>query len=142
MQMDGNTIFITGGTSGIGRGLARAFHQRGNQVIVAGRREERLREVCESHPGMAWFVLDVTKPEAIRDIAGRVVAHFPALNCVINNAAVQMHLSFGTDGALDDARLQEEIGTNLMGPIRVTAAFLPQLVKIAGKDPLLLKSGK
>lgn len=142
MQMDGNTIFITGGTSGIGRGLARAFHQRGNQVIVAGRREERLREVCESHPGMAWFVLDVTKPEAIRDIAGRVVAHFPALNCVINNAGVQMHLSFGTDGALDDARLQEEIGTNLMGPIRVTAAFLPQLAKIAGNDPLLLKSGK
>lgn len=132
MQMSGNTIFITGGTSGIGRGLAEAFHQRGNQVIVAGRREERLREVCGRNAEMAWVVLDVTRPEEIRGIAAKVMGEFPALNCVINNAGVQMHVSFGADGVLDDARLQDEIATNLMGPIRVTAAFLPQLAKMAG----------
>jgi len=142
MRMDGNTIFITGGTSGIGRGLAEAFHQRGNQVIVAGRREERLREVCDAHPGMSSVVLDVTEPEAIRRVAAKVIGDFPALNCVVNNAGVQTHVSFSADGSLDDERLQAEIATNLLGPIRVTAAFLPQLTKIAGKSPLLPIRGK
>jgi uncharacterized oxidoreductase len=138
MRMNGNTIFITGGTSGIGRGLAEAFHQRGNQVIVAGRREERLREVGEGHPGMACFALDVTRAEAICDVARKVIAEFPGLNCVINNAGVQRHVSFGAEGELDDARLQDEIATNLLGPIRVTAAFLPQLAKNAGKSATII----
>jgi len=63
--MRGNTIFITGGTSGIGKGLAEAFHQLGNTVIITGRREGRLKSICEAHPGMHHFVLDVTDPEAI-----------------------------------------------------------------------------
>ena len=142
MQMSGNTIFITGGTSGIGRGLAEAFHQRGNQVIIAGRRQERLKGICSLHTGMTWVALDVTRPEAIRDVAGKVIADFPALNCVVNNAGVQMHVSFSADGALDDARLESEVATNLLGPIRVTAAFLPQLVKMAGKSPLLAKPAR
>lgn len=131
MQTSGNTIFITGGTSGIGRGLAEAFHQRGNQVIVAGRREDRLKEICKRHHGMASYTLDVTRPESIRDVAARVIAECPALNCVINNAGVQMQVSFATEGESDDARLQVEIETNLLGPMRVTAAFLPHLAKIS-----------
>ena len=135
MHMSGNTIFITGGSSGIGRGLAEAFHQRGNQVIVAGRREERLREVCGAHPGMAFFALDVTRPDAIQEVARKVIADFPGLNCIVNNAGVQRHIRFSDDGLLDDDGLQTEIATNLLGPIRVTAAFLPQLVKMTRKSP-------
>jgi uncharacterized oxidoreductase len=135
MQMQGNTIFITGGTSGIGRGLAEAFHHRGNQVIIAGRREQRLREVSERHPGMAWFVLDVTRPDAVLDVARRVIAQFPEVNCVVNNAGVQKQISFRTEEVLDDARLEDEIATNLLGPIRVTAAFLPHLLNSEGKSP-------
>lgn len=142
MRMDGNTILITGGTSGIGRGLAEAFHQRGNQVIVTGRREERLKEMCEQHAGMASIVLDVTRPESIGAVASRVIADFPALNCVINNAGVQMFVTFGAEGSLDDERLQAEISTNLLGPIRVAAAFLPHLAKMAGESPLLAKAGR
>jgi len=139
MRMDGNTILITGGTSGIGRGLAEAFHQRGNQVIVTGRREQRLKEICERFPGMASFVLDVTRPESIRSVAHRALADFPALNCVINNAGVQMFVSFGAEGSLDEERLQTEISTNLLGPIRVAAAFLPHLAKLAKDSPRLAK---
>ncbi len=94
MQLHGNTVLITGGTSGIGRGLAEAFHQRGNQVIIAGRREERLREMCRRHPGMRSFALDVTDSQAIQSVAAKVIAEFPALNCVFNNAGVQMRLAF------------------------------------------------
>jgi len=125
--MQGNTIFITGGSSGIGRGLAEAFHQRGNQVIISGRREFRLKELCHRHPGLASYVMDVTSAESIKDVAQRVVADCPALNCVINNAGVQMHINFSPESALEDEHLQMEIATNLLAPIRVTAAFLPHL---------------
>jgi uncharacterized oxidoreductase len=131
MQMQGNTIFITGGTSGIGRGLAEAFHQCGNQVIIAGRREERLQEICRRNAGMAYFMLNVTNPESIRKVAQDAVGKFPQLNCVINNAGVQMHVEFGPDKPLDEEKLQAEINTNILGPIRVAAAFLPHLARRA-----------
>jgi uncharacterized oxidoreductase len=127
MQIAGNTIFITGGTSGIGRGLADAFHQRGNQVIISGRREDRLREICEHNPGMAWYRLDVTSAESIKEVAREVIAEHSALNCVINNAGVQMHMSLLPESPLNDECLQTEVTTNLLGTIRVTAAFLPHL---------------
>jgi uncharacterized oxidoreductase len=129
MRMQGNTILITGGTSGIGRGLAEAFHQRGNQVIVTGRREFRLKELCHRHPGLASYVLDVTSAESIKSVARSVIADCPALNCVVNNAGVQMHLNLSPDSAFDDERLEMEVATNLLAPIRVTAAFIPHLVK-------------
>ena len=71
MRMDGNTIFITGGADGIGRGLAEAFHELGNQVIIASRRESALKAVCDAHPGMRYYVLDVTDPAQIRAVAAR-----------------------------------------------------------------------
>jgi uncharacterized oxidoreductase len=127
MQMSGNTIFITGGSSGIGRGLAEAFHQRGNQVIVSGRREERLKDLCQRREGMRYALLDVTDCEAIRTVAAKLIADLPTLNCVFNNAGVQMRLSFAPEPAIDDAELQLEIATNVLGPIRVALAFLPHL---------------
>jgi len=126
MNLQGNTILITGGSSGIGRGLAEALHLRGNQVVVTGRREERLRELCAAHAGMRYFTLDVTDPAAIRDVAVRAVAQFPALNCVFNNAGVQRAGSAAPE-SLDDGALVREVETNLLGPIRVAAAFLPHL---------------
>jgi uncharacterized oxidoreductase len=142
MQMSGNTIFITGGTSGIGRGLAEAFYERGNEVIICGRREARLEEMRRRFPRMACLVLDVTRADAIRSFVRRLISEYPSLNCVINNAGVQMRVSFSPDGGLDDERLQTEISTNLLGPMRITAAVLPHLVGLGeGKSPLKPKEG-
>ncbi len=127
MQMRGNTIFITGATSGIGKRLAEALDELGNRVIVTGRREERLKEMCREHAAMRYFVLDVTDPDAIRDVARRAIAEFPEIGCVINNAGVQMRSGFAPGAALDEHALLAEIHTNLLGAIRVTAAFLPHL---------------
>ena len=129
MEMRGNTILITGGGSGIGRGLAEAFHKLGNQVIVAGRRAELLRQVCAANQGMSHFVLDVTNPESLRSVVGQVTARFPELNCVIANAGVQRVHSFDRDEPVDERAIEEEIATNLLGVIRVCAAFLPHLRK-------------
>ncbi len=121
-------MFLTGGTSGIGRGLAEAFHERGNQVIITGRREDRLKSICEQHSGMRYFVLDVTDADAVRHVARTAVTEFPAINFVVNNAGVQMGVEFSRGGDLDEDALAAEIDTNLLGVIRVSAAFLPHLL--------------
>jgi len=83
MKLTNNTVFITGGTSGIGRAMAEKFHQLGNQVIISGRREALLKEVTAASPGMDYVVLDVTSADSIKAAAQSVLARYPALNVVI-----------------------------------------------------------
>jgi uncharacterized oxidoreductase len=125
--MQSNTILITGGTSGIGQGLAEAFHKLGNQVIITGRREENLHRICAVNPGMRFFALDVTNPQSILHVAKKVTAEFPDLNCVINNAGIQYMSEFSAGRSLDEKSLLEELNTNILGVIRVGAAFTPHL---------------
>jgi uncharacterized oxidoreductase len=127
MKMQSNTIFITGGTSGIGKGLAEAFHRLGNQVLISGRREDRLRSICVANPGMRHFVLDVKDLASVRSTARKVIDEFPALNCVFNNAGMQRRHDFAAEKPIDDSAMLSEIQTNLLGLIRVSAEFLPHL---------------
>lgn len=141
MKMRSNTIFITGGTSGIGKGLAEAFHRLGNQVIISGRREDRLRAICASNPGMRHFVLDVADPSSIRSTARKVIEEFPSLNCVFNNSGIQRRQDFAAEASIDDAAMLEQIQTNLVGLIRVTNAFLQQLKHQQDATLLNISSG-
>src|SRR3954454_1326604 len=90
MKTSGNTILITGGTSGIGLGLARKFHELGNQVIVAGRRQELLDEIATEHPGIETIALDIADPESITRASKAVAVRHPQLNVLINNAGIQL----------------------------------------------------
>ena len=124
MKMTDNTILITGGGSGIGRGLAEAFHALGNQVIISGRRKEALDDTTAANPGMKSAVLDIESEESILSFAAQMKADFPALNAVIHNAGI-MRMESVTKGEVADAEAM--INTNLLGPIRLTAALLPLL---------------
>lgn len=127
MNLTGNTILITGGGSGIGRGLAEALHAKGNKVIISGRRKGLLEEVTKANPGMDFIELNIEDPSSIQSVAETLIAKYPELNVVINNAGLMKFEAPG--GVIDDALLTSTLTTNVMGPIRVTNALLEHLKK-------------
>ncbi len=139
MKMSGNTILITGGGTGIGRALAEAFHQRGNRVIITGRRKAMLDEVTEANPGMQFAILDITDADAIRSFAEQIIAENPSLNVVIHNAGIMRDEPVRAAGSLDTA--EATIATNLLGPIRLNTALLPHLLDQSQAAILTVSSG-
>ena len=140
MKISRNTILVTGGGSGIGRALAEAFHARGNRVIIAGRRSAMLEEVVRANPGITALILDIEDPAAIRAFAAQLTAQFPALNVVIHNAGIMRPENLhDAPAALSDAEAQ--IATNLLGPIRLTAALLPHLLRQTDATIMTVTSG-
>jgi uncharacterized oxidoreductase len=128
MRTTGNTIVITGGGSGIGRALAEAFHALGNHVIISGRRKQALDQATAANPGMSALTLDIEDPANIRSFAARLATQFPAVNVLINNAGI-MRVEKLQAQPDDLADAESTIATNLLGPIRLTAALLPLLQK-------------
>ena len=126
MKTHSNHILITGGGSGIGRGLAEAFHALGNQVIIAGRRKQVLDQTTQANPGMASYVVDLQDPVETRDFAAQVSRDFPALNVLINNSGIMRAENLLAQPE-DLADMEAIVATNLLGPIRLTAALLPLL---------------
>ncbi len=127
MNTTGNTILITGGGSGIGRGLAEAFHALGNQIVIAGRSQKKLDETTSANPGMKALTVDMGDAGSIQSFAAQAAQGFPTLNVLINMAGV-MH-NEKLMGQTDSAVAEATVATNLLGPIRLTAALLPALLK-------------
>jgi len=128
MLSTGNTILITGGGTGIGRRLAEAFHVLGNQIIVAGRRRTALDETVANCTGMRSLTVDMTLAASIRTLAAETVSSFPELNVLINNAGIMRPENL-LEQQSDLADAEATVATNLLGPIRLTAALLPHLKK-------------
>lgn len=126
MKTRDNTILITGGGTGIGRGLAEAFHALGNQVIIASRRQQSLDATTQANPGMISYIVDLQDPSATQAFAAKLGSDFPALNVLINNSGIMRaeNLLAQPEGLTD---LEAIVATNLLGPLRLTAALLPLL---------------
>lgn len=125
MNISGNTILITGGTSGIGLGLALRLHAEGNTVIIAGRRRELLERISAEHPGIHGIELDIADPDSIGRARDALALSHPELNVLVNNAGIMLK-----ENLLDPADLQtaeDQIAVNLLGTIRMTYAFAPAL---------------
>ena len=126
MKMTGNTVLITGGTSGIGLELALQLTNLGNRVIVTGREQEKVESVARDSPSIVTIKSDVSEPEAISELYKKVSTDFPDLNVLINNAGIMRKINLQDRGAdLED--ITREIDINLSGPIRMVKQFLPQL---------------
>jgi uncharacterized oxidoreductase len=120
-----NTILITGGGAGIGRGLARALHARGNKVIIAGRDLGVLNEVAAENSGMVAVKLDIRDAGEIQRVAKGLISQYPKLNVLMNNAGVMYRDDAA--GSMDDGNVLAQINTNLIGSIRLTSALVEHL---------------
>ena len=126
MRTTGNTIFLPGGTSGIGRGLAERFAARGDRVVIGGRRQELLDEISSSHERIEAVRIDTNDPESIRSASAEVQQRFPETNVLLACAGVMQPEDVSTGGFLDTA--EATITTNLLGPIRLWAAWAEFLI--------------
>src|ERR1039457_1365149 len=128
MKTTDNTILITGGGSGIGRALAEAFHRLGNQIIIAGRGQKTLDETTTANPGMKFLALDISDPKSIQSFAAQATKDYPSVNVLINNSGIMQPEDL-LEKPDDLSIVEKTITTNLLGPIRLTAALLPLLQK-------------
>lgn len=125
MKNTGNTILITGGSSGFGREYARAWQDAGNTVIVAARSEDELEETAEGRENLHAMPLDVADASAVDRFAKEVVERFPDLNIVMNNAGIMPYEDI--TGARDLSDAEKVIAINVLGPIRLTDALIDHL---------------
>jgi len=139
MQLKNRTILITGGTSGIGLELAKQLHGRGNTVIVTGRDREKLDTVGRALVGVHTIQSDVSDPDAIAALYDTVIARFPALDTLVNNAGIMRNLDLNQERDLHD--VTREIAINLSGPVRMIQQFLPHLKTREGALILNVSSG-
>lgn len=128
MKMTGQTILITGGGSGIGLALARDLSAKGNQVIICGRSEHKLKAAKQACPQLEFKTCDITDESSRRHLSDFIRSEFPACNILVNNAGVQYNYLF-TDEQSHAAQIQTEININFLSQVKLTELFLPHLLK-------------
>lgn len=140
MKTSGNTVLITGGGTGIGLALAEALLGKGNEVIICGRRKEKLEAAKDNNPGLAIFQCDVAEDADRRALFDSAVKDFPKLNVLVNNAGIQRRVDLlGGEAAL--AGGDEEVRINLAAPVHLSALFIPHLMKQAEAAIINVSSG-
>ncbi|MCL1869110.1 MAG: SDR family NAD(P)-dependent oxidoreductase [Promicromonosporaceae bacterium] len=125
MDITGNTVFIPGATSGIGLALALRLHERGNTVIVGGRRTALLEQIVAEHPGIDAVQIDTADAESIQAATKQVVTEHPDLDVLVAMAGIMQPEDWTTPGFLDSA--ERTVTTNVLGPIRLIAALIEHL---------------
>ena len=127
MQLKSHTVLVTGGATGIGLALAVRFLQAGSDVIVCGRREDKLRAVAATHPRLNTRVCDLAREADRVSLVASVTRDFPQLDVIVNNAGIQRRVQLADQGPWLNAR--EEIAINLEAPLHLSRLFTPHLLK-------------
>jgi uncharacterized oxidoreductase len=140
MKIKGNTILITGGATGIGFALAQAFVREDNEVIICGRREDKLREAKSKLPQIHTKVCDLSKRKEREALYNWVKSNFKALNILVNNAGIQRMVDF-KKGIFNLSEGENEIDINLTAPIHLSAYFIPDLLKQKDSAIINISSG-
>jgi uncharacterized oxidoreductase len=139
MQLSGNTILITGGASGIGLALTVRFLEKGNEVIICGRREDKLIEAARQYDGLKTRICDLASDEERKTLAEWVTSEYPNLNVLVNNAGIQRAVDLGADEAWEATH--SEIAINLEAPIELSRLLCPHLSQQENSAILNVTSG-
>ncbi|SFR25697.1 Short-chain dehydrogenase involved in D-alanine esterification of teichoic acids [Lentzea waywayandensis] len=140
MDITGNTVFIPGATSGIGLALALALRERGNTVIVGGRRTELLDRIAAEHPGVETVRIDTADAASVQTAAKDVIARFPSVNVLITMAGVMRVEDWHRpESFLESA--EGIVTTNVLGPIRLIAAFVEHFQSLPDATIMTVSSG-
>lgn len=128
MKTNGNTILITGGATGIGLELAKAFLTANSTVIICGRRQDKLDEAKAGNPNLIIRKCDISNIDERRQLFNFCIQHYPNINMLVNNAGIQREIDFrkGEDEYLNG---DSEIAINLEATFHLTALFTPHLMK-------------
>ena len=139
MKLDGNTVLVTGGATGIGFGIVKYFYEHGSTVIVCGRREEALLAAKSKLPKLITYQCDVGAEQerlALRDFISK---EFPKTNVLVNNAGIQRRLQIANSDPWHET--QREIAINFEAPVHLCQLFLPHLVKQSQAAIINVSSG-
>jgi uncharacterized oxidoreductase len=140
MRMQNNTILITGGSAGIGLATAKAFVATGNTVIVCGRDQLRLQKAKETVPGIHTIQCDIARDDELAGLLQQVQSDFPRLNMLVNNAAMMCRYNLG--GSFEEGeRIEGEVRTNLLAPMKLTSQVLPVLQQQTTAAIIFISSG-
>ncbi len=139
MELGAHTVLVTGGASGIGLALAKRFLNAGSDVIICGRREQKLREAQRAHPGFATRVCDVANPADRESLAAWATREYPSLDVVVHNAGIQRRVKLTEPDVW--AATQEEIAINLAAPVHLTSLLLPHLMTRKHAAIIMVTSG-
>jgi uncharacterized oxidoreductase len=139
VDLSSNTVLITGGASGIGFAFAERFLAAGSEVIVCGRREDKLREVQGRCPNLHTRVCDVSRSTERVSLFEWATSEFPKLNVLVNNAGIQRRFQIAQDPRWE--KIEEELAINLDAPLHLSALFIPHLVKQEHPAILNITSG-
>jgi len=140
MNISGNTIFIPGATSGIGLALAIALRDKGNKVVVGGRRQELLDRIAAEHPDIDAVRIDTADPQSISTAAAQVLTAHPDLNVLVTMAGV-MRTEDWHQPATFLASAESTIETNVLGTVRLIAAFIEHLQTRPAATVMTVSSG-
>jgi uncharacterized oxidoreductase len=139
MKISGNTVFIAGGTAGIGLGMALRFQDAGNTVIVGGRNRNALAQIAAEHSGITTVAIDTSNPESISAAATELTTRFPYLNVLVTMAGIMVPELVRAPDFVQTA--EATVITNLLGPIRLVGAFVEQLAAQPDATILTVSSG-
>ena len=136
MELTGNTVLITGGGTGIGRALAGSLLELGNDVVICGRRQEKLDEARRLHPGLRTHRCDVSDAGDRTRLFESIARDGTAINILVNNAACMRPYDFNDPEALDMEGLRRDIAANFVAPVELIHLFLPML--LGCRNPVII----